>query len=309
MDIKSLVNKAKEMEDHSEVQEGGNFDYTPPPEGKSVSRFVEYVELGKHPEFFEGKEKTHPVEYVRLGWELLGPKNIKEIDVEGGKKKVADYLSVTIPKKFTEKAKFMKLFMKMTAGRAEITHMAEMLGEAFIIDVGHNKSADGKQTYANVWYEKAKGEGAAWHISAPRIITPGDPLAGTPDTSVDISSKVPEHLRALRIFLWSNPTEECWDTLFIDGFNETKDDKGNVKKVSKNWLQEKILSAKDFGGSALEQMIAGLDDLPTTSEQSKTQTSESKQEESAPAGTQTAATAADTNTADTSAADLAALGL
>lgn len=252
MNIKDLVNKAKETENQSEATQGGDYEYTPPAEGTTVGRFIEYVELGKQPEFFKGEEKPNPIDSVRITFELLHPKkNIKEIEVDGGKKQIAERVSVVLSKKMNEKAKFYKLFKAMAYGRTEITHMAEMLNEAFIITIKHNKSADGKRTYANIY------EDGVWFVNAP---IQQDALAGT---SVNISASVPEPLSPLRIFLWSNPTKETWDSLFIDGETEVKKADGTVEKVSKNWLQEKILSAKDYGGSALEQMLAGVGNLPT----------------------------------------------
>ena len=251
MNIKELVNKAKETENQSEVTTGGDYEYTPPPAGKTFGRFIEYVELGKQPQTYEGKEKP-ACEEVRVTFELLNPnKNIKEIEVDGGTKKIADRISIKMPKKSNEKAKFYKLFKAMAAGRTDITHMAEMLNECFILDVQHNKSTDGKKTYANLY------ENGQWFVHPPRH---EDPLAGT---VVDISAHVPEALSPLKIFLWSNPTKETWDSLFIDGTTEIQNADGTVENKSKNWVQETVLSATDYGGSALEQLLHGVDNLPT----------------------------------------------
>lgn len=291
MDIKALVNTAKEMEDQSVATAGGDFEYTPPAAGKTIGRFIEYIELGKHIELYEGKPKP-AAEMVRVTFELLGVndarQDIKEVEIDGNKKTIADRLSITMPKKMNEKAKFYKLFKAMTYGRTEITHMAEMLGEAFVLTVTHNTSGEGanKRVYANLY------SNSVWGVAAPRV---EDAIAGT---SADISARVPAVVSALKIFLWNNPTKETWDSLFIDGERDVKDDKGNVTKESKNWLQEKILSATDFGGSALQQMVAGLDKLPTTGTTVQTSQTLPKEQENvstgatddAPAGTQTAAT-------------------
>jgi hypothetical protein len=252
--MKDLIAQAKATEDQTEVVVGGDFEYVPPPAGQTVGRLVEYIELGKHVEIYEGKPKP-AIEMVRITFEFTHPKNIKEIDVEGGKKKIADRKSITLPKKMNDKAKFYKLFMAMRYGREEITHMAEMLNEPFIFNVIHNITGEGdkKRTYAEVW----DGKASTWQVFPPRV---SDPLAGTVK---DISTSIPELLSPLRIFLWSLPTKDTWDSLFIDGEREVKDDKGAVKKVSKNWLQEHILSATDYNGSALDQMLNKVDNLPT----------------------------------------------
>lgn len=309
MDIKALVNAAKEHEDQS-VATSGDYEYTPPAKGRTIGRFIEYIELGKHIEMFEGKPKP-PAELVRLTFELLHPdRNIKEIEVDGGKKKVAERISVTVPKKMNEKAKFYKLFKSMAYGRTEITHMAEMLGEAFILNISHyEKQLDGgkKRVYANLY------DAGVWGVMAPRN---EDALSGQ---VTDISSMVPPALSPLRIFIWSNPTKETWDSLFIDGYNETKNADGTINRESKNWLQERIMSATDFGGSALQQMVAGLDKLPTTGDTPSTQRSNTQTQQSEPntgatadAGAvgEAAVTATSTSVSTVSAEDaLTALGL
>lgn len=279
MDIKALIAEAAEHEDHSEVQEGGNFEYVPPKEGTALGRFIEYIELGAQPEFFEGKEKPNPVEMVRVTFEFTFGDRVKEIEHDGKKIKIAERVSFEIAKKHTEKAKFTKLFKAMSYGRPEIKHLAQMLGEAFIFKVFHNTTDKNgkKRTYANIWKDQV------FHINAPRR---EDPLTGSVE---DISSKIPEAISPIRVFFWASPTKETWDSLFIDGEREVKAADGTVTKESKNWLQEQILSAKDFKGSALQQMVSGLRELPTGStgqsekpaEQSSSQTASNEQEKPA----------------------------
>lgn len=292
-----LIKKAAETENQSEAKAGGDFEYTPPAAGKTIARFIEYIELGKHVELYEGKPKP-PAEMVRVTFELLHPqKNIKEIEIEGGKKTIADRLSITMPKKQTEKAKFFKLFKAMAQGRSDIVHMAQMLNEEFIVDVKHNVSEKDKKTYANIYAD------GTWHVFAPYV---EDPLAGT-RTKVP----VPAAISPLKLFLWGNPTKETWDSLFIDGEREVKNADGTTRKESKNWLQNSILSATDYGGSALEQMLAGVDNLPTSEPANAgtpegTATATQSANASAPADTQTPATVTKTATAEDA---LKALGL
>jgi hypothetical protein len=59
------------------------------------------------------------------------------------------------------------------------------------------------------------------------------------------------------MFLWDYPSKEAWDSLFIEG---TWDD-----GKSKNMLQELCMSATNFDGSPLQQMLmGGVPALPTT---------------------------------------------
>jgi hypothetical protein len=139
----------------------------------------------------------------------------------------------------------------MRRGREDKKHMAQMLGEGFIIEVVHNEQVvDGKKTgkvYANM-----KTEAAGWLISAPVI---EDPIAGT-KTNVN----VPEALSPMKLFLWDHASKETWDSLFIDGTRTTKVD-GKDTEVSKNWLQQKIMGASNYNGSPLEALLAGVENL------------------------------------------------
>lgn len=250
LSIAELAEMAEQTEDQSEVQVL-EFNNDPPPAGKTVGRFIEYLELGTHAQKdYKGKPKP-PASMVRLTFELLHPtKNIKEYEDAGEKKITGQYVSLVMAKKLNDKAKFYKLFLKMTYGRP-IKHFARMLGEAFIIDIYHNiVEKDGKkQTYVNI---DNNGE---YGVAAPYVV---DPIS---EERKDVP--VRDNIRPLRLFLWDNPTKECWDSLFIDGTREQKNASGETEQVSKNWLQEKILSAVNYTGSALNALLGGVDDLPT----------------------------------------------
>jgi hypothetical protein len=254
LSIAELAAMAAESEDQTEVQVT-TFDNDPPEAGVTVGRFIEYIELGKHDGGeFKGKKKPD-ADYLRLTFELLHPKkNIKEYEHEGEQRVRADRVSIRISKKLSDKAKFKKLFGAMTYGRDSIKHMAQMLGEAFIINIYHNvvEKEGTKKTYVNLDNDGVYG------ISAPFVT---DPLEGT-KTAVPVRDPI----SPLRLFLFNNPTKETWDSLYIDGTRTVKKDGGVEEEVSKNWLQESILSAKNYKGSALEALIGGVADLPTDEE-------------------------------------------
>ncbi|KJC51090.1 hypothetical protein UP09_03345 [Bradyrhizobium sp. LTSP885] len=250
LSIAELAAMAAEAEDQT-VETTTTFDNEPPPAGVTIGRFIEYIEIGKHDGgSYQGKAKPD-ADYARLTFELLHPtKNIHEYEVEGEKRKRADRVSIRIAKKQTPKAKFWKLREAMTYGR-DIKHMAQMLGEAFIITVYHNvvEKEGVKKTYVNLDKDTLYG------ITAPYRV---DPIT---EERTDVP--VPEAISPLRLFLFNNPTQETWDSLFIDGTREVKKDSGEIEHVSKNWLQESILSAKNFKGSALDALLGGVGDLPT----------------------------------------------
>jgi hypothetical protein len=253
--INDLIAKAAAVEDMTVAQDSVEFEYTPPPAGKTVARFVAYIELGKQPQRpFQGKAKP-PCEEVRLVFELLHPKkNIRTIQVDGKDVTVADTIGMTVAKKLGDKAKFKKIFDMMRYGRDGVKHMAQMLGNEFIVTVFHNEvEKDGKKTvYANL--NDAAG---TYHIGSPFIV---DPL-----TEESKKVPVPANIRPLQLFLFDNPTKETWDSLFIDGHREIKNG-DQVEQRSNNWLQERIMSAVNYQGSALHTLLAGVADLPTSEE-------------------------------------------
>lgn len=259
MDINALVNQAKEntekLENQTETTSGGDFEYEVPAAGKTPARFVGYVEVGKRPQRpYQGKDKP-PAEEVRLYFELNGKKHQREVEVDGEKRIFTNTISVKLTKKLSDKAGFTKLFKQMLYGRDGITHMAQMLGEGFLINVVHNtvkKEGQKDRTYANM-----KDDNGNWLIEAPMVY---DPIS---ETSQPIP--VPEVTQPVKLLLWDAPSKEQWDSIFIDGTRTVKGDDGQEREVSKNWLQEDIVqNALNFHGSALEAMVGGLGDLDLT---------------------------------------------
>lgn len=223
-----------------------SFEYKIPEKGTTVGRFIGYIETGKHPKFYQGKEKEHPAAYAKLVFELLGPKHVTEDD-DGNKHGTLYYEDVTI--KTDEKAAFRKLFMKMRGGREAIKHMAQMLGEGFIIKIVHNTVGEGdkKKTYANI---KHDGE---WLVMPP---VKEDPLSGEAEII-----KVPAYTAAPRLFLWQNPTKEQWDSIFIDGEYERKNADGTTETISKNFIQRRIMKARNFEDSPAHELLSGLGEI------------------------------------------------
>lgn len=244
--LAELANLAAEDEDQTEVVTGGEFNNDPPAAGLTVGRLIEYIELGKRKQpDFQGKKKADADE-VRLTFELTHPDRMREYEVDGVKKTTGELLRVKIKKSLSDKAKFKKLFNKMLYGRTDKKHIAQMLNEAFLITVFHNKSKDGKKVYANIWDENGE-------------------IGIAPPFTVDAITKqkktyaIPEATQPIRLFLWNNPTKPTWDSLFIDGTREVEDKETQQKTtVSKNWLQEDIMSATNFKGSPLDTMLNGV---------------------------------------------------
>lgn len=249
IDYKKIAAKAAETTDHNERTSGGDFEFTPPAAGVTMGRFIEYIELGEQPQRpYKGQAKAD-APTARFTFELLAKKNLKEIETDGGKKTVADRISFDLPIKLNDKASYIKLYEAMRYGRDGISHMSQMLNDAFVITVVHNEvEKDGKKkVYANISKDGA-------YLIAPPVVV--DPVQGT-ETKVP----VPNAISDVKVFIWDLPCKESWASLHIEGTRTVKDEKGNEREVSKNWLQEKILSASNFQGSPLEELLTGAEEL------------------------------------------------
>ena len=137
---------------------------------------------------------------------------------------------------YSDRANFFKLFTMMNAAHGgTATHMVELLGKPFTVEVFHRRSKDGKKVYANL-----KGPD-------------GYRLYGTtvqdPVTGKESVTKVDPAITELRAFLWDLANKAMWDSIYIPGeYEERKDDNGEVisPKRSKNVLQARVMKAKNW---------------------------------------------------------------
>ena len=230
---------ANAIADQTEAQKG--FVRKVTPEGTTTARLISYVEIGKQPQrAFQGEAKADALE-ARLTFELNGQAYMRDVSKEGEPAKMVPTLyTETITISMNEKAKFFKLFIKMR-GAQKVTHMAELVGQGFIVTIKHKKSQDGKKTYANI-YNPVDG----WRVSPP--------VETSAATGLTTEVPVPECDGDIQVLLQAAPSIEQWNSIFIDGEREIKN--GDVTtKVSKNFVQFKCLAASDFKGSALEALL------------------------------------------------------
>ena len=232
--VQELIQQAVKLEDQT-VSRASKREL--PPEGPTVCRFTGYVELGMQPQRpYKGQAKG-PVEQVRFEFTLLNKENIHEIKIDGGETITTyDRVYMTMPKILGDKAKFKKLFNKLANGR-QVTHISQLLGEAFQVKIRHEKSADGTKTYVSV-----QDPDGSYTFAPPVVEIPGK--------AEPIRLDVPEY-NDIKIFIWESPTQQSWESLYIPGEYE----KDGVK-VSKNFIQDMIMNALDFEGSPLQVMLA-----------------------------------------------------
>lgn len=233
LDLKAKIAAAKATgTDMTQVTAGGG-DYTPPEKGQAWARFVGYFEVGKHEKEYEGRKSTPNM--AQLVFELSGPNHPPSATGVPQRITLEEALS------FTEKANFPKIFAMMNyAGDA--THIAELLGRAFIIDIFHRKSADGKRTYATLkGGAKTVPVGSGYSI---RGTTVQDTLTGKP-----VNIPVPEPVTEIKAFMWDVADMDDWNSIFIEGkYDDRKDEKTGVVTPgkSKNVIQNKIMAAVNW---------------------------------------------------------------
>lgn len=218
--LDALVNTALETQDVDMTETGtGGFEKILLETGDYNIRFTEYVEYGKRTPMYMGKPTGRPpMLNVRIGFIIYGP-NGEEVRNR----------SMLLAVSNSEKAKF-KIFFDRLNRKGDVRHAAQKLGQAFRAEVTKETSKAGKEfnaiNYASI-------------TALPKF----DPESGEPIVVPEVQPS------ELKLFLWANPTQETWDSLFIEG----KNDKGE----SKNFIQEDILKAVDYNGSPLQQLLEG----------------------------------------------------
>lgn len=225
----------------TEVQQGGG-DYTPPAMGQAWARFVGYFEVGKHNAEYEGRKSTPNMS--QLVFELSGPNHPASAKGVPLRVVVEEQLS------FTAKANFPKIFAMMNyAGGA--THVAELLGHAFVVDIYHYTNKKGKKGATMKGSAKTTPVGNGYSI---RGTTVQDPLTGKP-----VSIPVPAAITEPKAFFWDGAELEDWESIYIDGkYDDFTDEKTKVVTPgkSKNVIQNKIMSAVNWIDHPLYAVLA-----------------------------------------------------
>lgn len=234
------------------IAKTGGGDYVPPAAGSCKLRFVEYIEIGKQSETFQGKPRDR--DKVMLTFEVSGPNHPPVTGEDGVVRPIR--ITITETLSLNEKARFFKLFGRMN-WRGVAKHMAELLGEAFLATIIHRayKRRDGTDGVAVELYNKTD---SLYTIRPPRV-------QDRDSEGMDITGQftmvtVPEPISSLKAFFWDDPDMDDWSALFIDGeYPERKNDKGEVTAPakSKNVVQAKIKLAKNFKGSPTSILLAG----------------------------------------------------
>lgn len=231
------------------VSGGGGAKFEALAAGPCRLRLVSYVELGIHESTWGNDVKKKDM--CRFTFEVTGPKHPPRVTEDGKTFPNLIYVEETLSRH--EKANFVKLFALLNY-EGTATHPLELLGKAYLGTVCHRKWAkrgepkDDQTKWTGIDVELRDKTG--YHIRPPRF---EDPETG--DVRV---VEVAPAVTPLTFFVWHDPDMEQWDSIFIEGeYPERKDDKGVVTHPakSKNVIQSKIISASNFKGSPMHELL------------------------------------------------------
>lgn len=222
-----------------------------PEAGIWPARLVGLIELGTHPQEFQGTA-TAPAPELQLVFEVFGKPNMQTFEKDG--KSITTGTTIRplpMTVKQSAKATFMKVLDKLRYGRKDIKHIGRMIGEVFRLKIEIAESNKGTKFAKIVDYYSP-------------IIDIVDPDSGEVTGTKDITPNVPPPSRDMQLFLFDTPTFEQWKSIEIEGTytRKTKDEDGKEieEEVSKNFIQEKIQSALNWEGSPMQTLLLGLDE-------------------------------------------------
>lgn len=203
------------------------------PEGYAYCRLVEYIEFGKQPQEFGGKQKDPALEF-QLGFALYNTADRVYQNDDGSPYIIRPY---SMAMSANEKARSYLLF-KLLNWKNQYRHFGQMLTQGFLAKIVHEPKSKTDPKIVS-------------RLDLKGFLPPVDTVSGQPHP---IPEARPEDLKA---FFWERPSKAMFDSFFVEG----KWDDGR----SKNIIQETMLGAVDFAGSPLQHLLmdSGVATLPT----------------------------------------------
>lgn len=198
------------------------------PQGYALVRLVEYTEFGNQPQEFAGAAKD-PAPEVQLGFALFGTAPNGElyhtVEKDGT---LTPYILRLFPfaLKQNDRARSYSLF-KLLNWDGKAKSFGQLLGKAWVVKIVHEARSKTDATLVS-------------RIDVDTFLPPLDPVSQAP-----YPVPMPED-KYFRVFLWDRPTKAAWDALYIEP----------TEKV-KNFVQDKIMSATNYEGSPLQQLLSG----------------------------------------------------
>ena len=195
------------------------------PVGNAFCVLIGVVELGKHPQEFNGKAKD-PADEVQLTFALMGQGfNGEKYSNDDGTPYILKCYPFAMSR--NEKARAYLTFKRMN-WKGQAKSFPQLLGQAFFLPIK----------------QQPKSKTDSTMVSRPDltgILPPLDAMTGQPYPTPQVDPKL------YHLFLWEKPTIECWNSIYVEG---TYDD-----GESKNVMQSTITAALNFQGSPIQQLL------------------------------------------------------
>lgn len=239
-DIDALVNEVVATGvDQSKAKTGPEL----PAEGTAFLRIFAVLELGKQKYVPKKGMAEKEGLRVKIGVELSGAKWPARQTDEGLRPQTMWLKELTYSQ--DDRSGWYKLFKQLRAGREDIKHIVQLIGDraAFMGEIKHTED----KKYANLVMESIR----------PAMDSRFDAERGE---QVHTPIQVQALRSALKVFIWNNATPAMFDSLYIPGQLEAKtDDDGKVLKParSRNVYQEKIRGALNLETSPIAAYIQG----------------------------------------------------
>lgn len=261
LNIVQGINTA-ELTNMTEVQVGGGKSRGLLPTGTAFVRLSGYIEYGKQPQQFNGKPKDPAIEF-RLVFTVVGGVGV---NLKGEEENFVgeDGFLPTIATFDTTSSQYQKsaavaYFNALNVAPKTATHFIQKIGQLYTLHIGTKKHKTKGTDVQDIDFKQLQP------AINPIDRKPYAQYADKDGNAVTIPELKPENIQ---VFLWHRPEsvsleqyKAMWDSIHIAGeWEEKKDDSGKVisPKRSKNFIQEKCMSALDFEGSSLQQMIGGV---------------------------------------------------
>jgi hypothetical protein len=191
------------------------------PAGWALCRLVEYVELGSHPQSHNGVAKA-PAKEAQLGFAVWGD----GIQNDDGSPAIVRPYSFNLSNSDLSKA--FKLFKKLN-WKGTAKRFSQLLGEVYMVNIVHTTPTKAGQAVKSV-------------LDLTSFTLAVDPMSKQPYNVPQVPDST------YKLFLWDAPNPMMWQSLYQEG--------QYGDGTSKNKMQNACLSALDFEGSALHNMLA-----------------------------------------------------
>lgn len=214
------------------------------PTGTAIVRLSSYIEFGKHIQTFGGQAKPAAPQF-KLGFCIVGGGGQNKAGEgepyvqEDGNFPFISTFDTTMSQH--EKAKAVKYFNALNRVGNKATHFVQKVQEQCLYSLPVSTVTKNGKEYNEFDFTNLQV-----------AVNPQTYKAYTDDEMPKLEDK------HIQVFLWEHCTPEMWKSIEIEGqWEAQKDAAGNVTKParSKNFLQEKCLSAIDFEGSPLQLML------------------------------------------------------